>query len=188
MRQGLRVIDVDTHLNPSLDVLLRYADSELKGRLEDLKPYTRVVKPRMGHGDTEDRGEYSVLSISPVRFDRVAGSKGGAAKDSGGPGFLSGRTQMVNLVPIASGVADDNSAARLMDMDTEGRDIDFIIPGTWAYGAPDLEVSLTRCLYRAYHRFMADYCSADPRRLKSMIAVNGADPEEGAKVIREYGK
>ena len=29
MRQGLRVIDVDTHLNPSLDVLLRYADPEL---------------------------------------------------------------------------------------------------------------------------------------------------------------
>ena len=188
MRQGLRVIDVDTHLNPSLDVLLRYADSELKGRLDELKPYTRVVKPRMGHGDSEDVEEYSVLSISPVRFDRVAGTKGGERKDSGGPGFLSGRTQMVNRTPIASGVADDNSAARLKDMDTEGRDIDFIIPGTWAYGAPDLEMSLTRCLYRAYHRFMADYCSADPRRLKSMIAVNGADPEEGAKVIREYGK
>ena len=188
MRQGLRVIDVDTHLNPSLDVLLRYADSELKERLDDVKPYTRVVKPRMGHGDSEDVEEYSVLSISPVRFDRVAGSKGGEAKDSSGPGFLSGRTQMVNRVPIASGVADDNSAARRTDMDTEGRDIDFIIPGTWAYGAPDLEMSLTRCLYRAYHRFMADYCSADPRRLKSMIAVNGADPEEGAKGIREYGK
>ena len=84
MRQGLRVIDVDTHLNPSLDVLLRYADSELKGRLDDLKPYTRVVKPRVGQGDPEYKEEYSVLSISPVRFDRVAGSKGGAAKDSGG--------------------------------------------------------------------------------------------------------
>jgi len=148
MRQGLRVIDVDTHLNPSLDVLLRYADVELKGRLEELKPYTRIVKPRVGQGDP----------------------------------------QMVNRVPIASGVSDDNSVARLKDMDTEGRDIDFIIPGTWAYGAPDLGVSLTRCLYRAYHRFMADYCSADPRRLKSMIAVNGADPDEGAKTIREYGK
>ena len=144
MRQGLRVIDVDTHLNPSLDVLLRYADSELKGRLDELKPYTCIVKPRMSQGDPQEKQEYSVLSISPVRFDRVAGSKGGAARDSGGPGFLSGRNQMVNRVPIASGVSDDNSAARLKDMDTEGRDIDFIIPGTWAYGAPDLGVSLTR--------------------------------------------
>ena len=136
-------------------MLLRYADSELKGRLDDLKPYTRVVKPRVGQGDPEGKGEYSVLSISPVRYDRVAGSKGGAAKDSGGPGFLSGRTQMANRVPIASGVSDDNSVARLKDMDTEGRDIDFIIPGTWAYGAPDLGVSLTRCLYHAYHRFIS---------------------------------
>ena len=27
MRQGFRVIDSDTHVNPSMDVLLRYADT-----------------------------------------------------------------------------------------------------------------------------------------------------------------
>ena len=30
MRQGFRVIDTDTHVNPSLDVLLRYADPGLQ--------------------------------------------------------------------------------------------------------------------------------------------------------------
>ena len=35
-------------------------------------------------------------------------------------------------------------AGRLQDMDTEGRDIDFIIPGTWAYGAPALAPHLTQ--------------------------------------------
>src|SRR2546425_265616 len=35
MRQGFRVIDTDTHVNPSLDVLLRYADAEqhVQGRI-----------------------------------------------------------------------------------------------------------------------------------------------------------
>jgi predicted TIM-barrel fold metal-dependent hydrolase len=189
MRQGIRVIDVDTHVNPSLEVLLRYADSELNARLDELKPYTKVVKPRIGQGDPEDREEYSILAINPVRYDRVAGSAPGEKEESGGPiGFLSGRTQMANREPIAIGSGDDNSVGRLKDMDTEGRDIDFIIPGTWAYGAPDLEPSMTRLLYRAYHRFMTDYCSADPRRLKSMIAVSGTDPQEGAQAIREYGK
>ena len=35
-------------------------------------------------------------------------------------------------------VAEDNATGRLRDMDAEGRDIDFIIPGPWAYGAPAL--------------------------------------------------
>ena len=189
MRQGYRVIDVDTHVNPSLDVLLSYADSDLLERKDELKPYTRIVKPRTGQGDPEYKVEYSLLSIKPVRYDRVAGQK---ARESGangeGSGFLSGRTHMASKLPIAVGSGDDNSAGRLKDMDIEGRDIDFIIPGTWAYGAPALELDLTRGLYRAYHRYMSDYCSADSRRLKSMIVVSGADPEEGAKTIRERGK
>lgn len=35
MRQGLRVIDTDTHVNPSLDVLLRYADNTLRRSMDD---------------------------------------------------------------------------------------------------------------------------------------------------------
>ena len=46
MRQGVRVIDSDTHVNPSLDVLLRYADTDLRERADDLQPYTRMVKPQ----------------------------------------------------------------------------------------------------------------------------------------------
>ena len=39
MRQGFRVIDSDTHVNPSFDVLLRYADQDLRDQMDDLKPY-----------------------------------------------------------------------------------------------------------------------------------------------------
>ena len=126
--------------------------------------------------------EYSLLMIDPVPYNRVAGQKMAAAGAAGGgdAGFLSGRTQMVTRQPIAVGAAEENSQGRLNDMDTEGRDIDFIIPGPWAYAAPSLELNLTRGLYRAYHRYMAEYCAADPRRLKSMVIVSGADPQEGA--------
>ena len=54
MRQGFRVIDSDTHVNPSFDVLLRYADQDLRDQMDDLKPYMRTVKPRPGQGDAED--------------------------------------------------------------------------------------------------------------------------------------
>ena len=129
MRQGFRVIDSDTHVNPSLDVLLRYADNELKQRIDDLQPYRRTVKTVPGRGDAEDVGSSTILSVRPVRLQRVAGEKSApATQGDGDRGFLSGRTQMVTRQPITARVAEDNGRGRLRDMDLEGRDIDFIIP------------------------------------------------------------
>ena len=68
MRQAMRVIDTDTHVNPSLDVLLRYADRFLRDRLDDLKPYMREVKPQPGRGDAEDQETYTILSIKQLRY------------------------------------------------------------------------------------------------------------------------
>jgi len=189
MRQGFRVIDSDTHVNPSLDVLLRYADQPLRDRLDDLQPYMRKAKVQKGRGDAEDQAESTILSIKQLRYQRVAGEKASAPSDTGGgTGFLSGRTQMVTRTPIAARVAEDNARGRLADMDTEGRDIDFIIPGPWAYGAPALAPHLTRGLYDAYHRYMAEYCAADARRLKSMVLAPATDPAWSARVIEALAK
>src|SRR5207237_519096 len=81
-----------------------------------------------------------------------------------------------------------NGGGRPASMDTEGRAIDFIIPGPWAYGAPALAPHLTRGLYAAYHRYMAEYCSADPRRLKSMVLAPATDPSWAAQAITELAK
>jgi len=190
MRQGVRVIDSDTHVNPSLDVLLRHADRELRERQADLEPYRRMVKPQPGRGDAEDVDAYATLSVKPVRLQRVAGEKPGpaAAPVSADRGFLSGRTQMTTRLPITPRVAEDDARGRLRDMDAEGRDVDFIIPGPWAYGAPALPPHLGQGLYRAYHRYMAEYCSADSRRLKSMVLALATDPAWSAKVIEEHAR
>src|SRR4030095_6425110 len=96
MRQGFRVIDTDTHVNPSMDVLLRYADQALQECVDELKPYMRTVKPRPGQGDAEGQETATMLTIKPLRYQRVAGEKPGTPTDSGGDrGFLSGRTHMV---------------------------------------------------------------------------------------------
>ena len=75
MRQGFRVIDADTHVNPSMDVLLRYADTPLRDRLDDLAPYLRTVKVSPGRGDAEDQGQATILSVKQLRYSRVAGQK-----------------------------------------------------------------------------------------------------------------
>jgi predicted TIM-barrel fold metal-dependent hydrolase len=186
MRQGVRVIDSDTHVNPSLDVLLRYADRDLRERIDELGPYRRTVTTVPGRGDAEDVGRSTILSVKPVRLQRVAGAKPPAATaPEGDRGFLSGRTQMATRHPITPRVAEDDARGRLRDMDLEGRDIDFIVPGPWAYAAPALAPHLAQGLYRAYHRYMADYCAPDSRRLKSMVLALAADPAWSARVIAE---
>jgi predicted TIM-barrel fold metal-dependent hydrolase len=189
MRHGYRVIDMDTHVTPSTDVLFRYADQRLKARLDELTPYIRMVKTLPGRGHPET--DYPILRIKPIPYERVAGQKEGAKVESAGAGSkgaLEGRVDNLAGKGISVGVQHDNAAGRLRDMDLEGVDIDMIIPGTWATGSSALEVELCQLLYEAYHRYMADYCSADPRRLKGLILAQGADPEWSARTIRQLAK
>src|SRR5437870_5511565 len=61
-------------------------------------------------------------------------------------------------------------------MDAEGRDVDFLIPGTWARAASGLpDITLTEALYRSYHNYIGDYCAAAPSRLKTLVLVPGGD-------------
>ena len=61
MKNGYRVIDIDTHVNPSLDTLVKYVDPGFRPRLDELQPYIRTV------------GEYNALSIASIPFDRFPG-------------------------------------------------------------------------------------------------------------------
>ena len=87
------------------------------------------------------------------------------------------------------GVSDENAAGRLADMDMEGRDVDVIIPGTWANGLTGIEdVTLAEGLYSAYHRYMREYCSADPERLRSIILAPAADIEWAVSEVKAVSK
>src|SRR5262249_27715610 len=140
-------------------------------------------------GDAEDVGSSTILSVKPVRLQRVAGQKPAtAAQADGDRGFLSGRTQMVTREPITPRVAEDNARGRPRDMDREGRDIDFTIPGPWTYGAPARPPHRTHGLYRAYNGYMEEYCAAESGRLKSMVLALATDPEWSARVIKERAR
>ena len=184
MRNGYRVIDVDTHVTPSLEVMLRYADAKLLARKAELKPYTRTMKPVAGRGHPTEN--YEVIRVNPRPYKRVAGMKADApaAGTAGGQGALEGRVENVAKGQPRDGIQHDNSAGRLLDMDVEGVDIDVLIPAPWAPGSTALDLDLARGLYDAYHRYQADYCSADSRRLKGLVLVPGADPDYAVRAIK----
>src|SRR4030081_3574159 len=122
-----------------------------------MKPYERRMKPTPGRGHPEE--DYTIWRINPYPYERVAGQKEG-------------------VKPVPQGAGTRGAL--------EGRvDNDLILPSTWAGGSSALEPKLAQGLYRAYHRYMADYCSADHRRLKGLVLAPAADPEWAAKTIRE---
>ncbi|MBV9121666.1 MAG: amidohydrolase family protein [Chloroflexi bacterium] len=189
MRQGYRVIDMDTHVTPSTDVLLRYAGSELLARRDELTPYIHMVKTLPGRGHPET--DYPILRVRPIPYSRVAGQREGVTVESSGAGSkgaLEGRVDNIAGKGVSVGIQHDNSAGRLKDMDVEGVDVNFIIPGTWACASSALDLSLAKLLFEAYHRYMGDYCSADSRRLKGLILAHGGDPAWAAATIRELAK
>ena len=50
MKDGYRVYDTDTHIDPGADVLEKYVDPAFRARLDDLAPYRATVKSRTVDG------------------------------------------------------------------------------------------------------------------------------------------
>jgi len=46
MKNGFRVYDVDTHINPGAEVLDKYVDPGFRPRLPELAPYKAAIRSR----------------------------------------------------------------------------------------------------------------------------------------------
>ncbi|HEV2572286.1 MAG TPA: amidohydrolase family protein [Beijerinckiaceae bacterium] len=187
MRDGYRVLDVDSHVTPSMEVLHRYAAQPLKDRWEELTPYARKMNspPGRGHPTTP----WHSLRIKPIPYNRIAGQKPDVEKvEKGGAGATEGRVENVSSEICHERIQHDNPHGRLDDMTKEGVDVNVLIPGTWAPGSSALEPFLTTNLYDAYHNYMRDFCSADTKRLKGLFLAPGANIEWAVKEIKRIGK
>jgi hypothetical protein len=65
MRNGYRVVDIDTHVNPSFETLVRYLDPSARSRVDEFRPFVRT---RSSDGITT-----RVLHVAPYPFDRFPG-------------------------------------------------------------------------------------------------------------------
>ncbi len=187
MRGGFRVIDTDTHVTPSLEVLHRYADRELRDRWSDLDPYLREMNSPPGRG--HPTGPWHTLKVRPIPYNRVAGDK---ATDEeirkGAAGALEGRVENIAKAQPAERTQHDNADGRVADMDTEGVDVNVLIPGTWAPASTAIDTNLATGLYAAYHEYMSDFCSGHLDRLKGLMLAPAADVDWAVTELRKRGQ
>src|SRR5436305_14824513 len=66
MKNGFRVYDTDTHIDPGADVLERYVDPGFRGRLDDLAPYRVAIKSR-----STDRGIRHTYRFEQKLYERT---------------------------------------------------------------------------------------------------------------------
>ena len=92
MRNGFRVLDVDAHVTPSLEVLHRYAGDAAKARWDELKPYVKSMNSPAGRGHPTTT--WHTIKVNPIAYDRIAGQKPGFVKPKGGTA-VEGRVENV---------------------------------------------------------------------------------------------
>lgn len=176
MKDGFEFIDTDHHVGPNMETLEKYRSPRLRERWDELQPY--YMKVTEGHH----------ISIDPIPYKRdlYTGSKDDqtAAMGAGGDAPLRHAIKHNFDVKPAPEVNNENWQGRLDDMDREGCDICLLFPSTFATASTVLDVEMQTELYEAYHRYLDDYCSPAPDRLKAAALLNARDPERSATELR----
>src|SRR5205823_3821344 len=173
-RDGYLIFDSDTHVGPDALILEPYLNAADKERLAKWEPYRATG--RSGRV-TYSKGER--------HYRRKLGT---AMPDTQPAGYMAGFTGVARERQPSPHV-DADPALRIKDMDLEGVDVNLTLPsgwfGTWTTGD---DVALEMAMYRAYHRWMDEYCGAYPKRLGGLILAGARDVAAGLAEIKRWGK
>ena len=169
-----RIFDSDTHVGPDASILERYLSRAEQGRLAGWEKYRATSR----NGN-----------VTYTKGQRRYRRKLGAAEPEETPGgYMAGFTGVARKRQPSPEV-DADPAARIADMDHEGVEVNLTLPsgwfGTWTAGD---DIALEAAMYRAYHRWMADYCGAFPRRLGGVVLAAARDVEGSLAELSRCGK
>jgi len=178
MKDGFRVFDADTHVEPTAEVIDQYVDPGFRTRLPELTPFRQPVRP----GNPGGAPGKHVYRYGQISFKRILGEAGPRETHSGRDTHWMGSKQ-----PRA-GTQDDQAESRIQDMDDEGTDTHFCIPTAWTslVGHPDPSIEVN--IIRAFHRHMANFSGNHPDRLQSMIVASARDVDAAVQEIKSWGK
>ena len=179
MRNGYKIFDADTHFHASAESLEPFLDPALRPMKAELglrefktgwageempEPYTHLYQ----------LGEQGGWGVAPPRYLGEAGPRPNARRHfQNFQGFK---------FPTFGG-SDWDVEARIRDMDEEGVDVHFIVPGA-ASGHSDPSVDMA--MLRSVHRHLDDMCSRHPGRLTSLILATARDIEGSVLEIKRY--
>lgn len=183
MRNGMKIYDADTHVGPSAEAIRPHLSAKLLELVPDLEDRREEVK--IGWAGEKFEPPYR----HRYRFAKREGWSKAKPRHLGEAGPReNAERHFQNFMGVtfpSYGGADDDSAARLRDMDTEGVDVHFIVSnGGVGHADPQIEMEFVA----AQHRYLNQFCGRDPHRLKSCLTVTPLSVEGSVAEIRRWGK
>ena len=169
MKDGFRVYDSDTHINPAAEVLDKYVDPDFQPRLPELAPYRSPVRNAV-----EGPSDLHTYRSGTKFYRRILGEE--APRE----GFTGRDSQWMGSKKPRPGIQDANADNRVKDMDDEGTDVHFLIPTSWLSFVGVDDASIEVAMIRAFHRHMADFCGSHPERLTGPIVASTRRVDEAA--------
>lgn len=164
MKPSYRIIDSDSHVLEPADLWTKYMPANLR----DKAPHMRV--------DPDGQEAFTVQEGNIVKLGAIVPNNAFAAV--GGIGMREGNKPQGNrYVDGMPGGFDP--VKRLPDMDKEGIDATFLYPSLGLYMGGISDPKIANPVYRAYNRWLHDYCSADRDRLFG-VAMLPLQSVEGA--------
>ncbi|MGO9452065.1 MAG: amidohydrolase family protein [Candidatus Binataceae bacterium] len=170
MKNGFKIVDVDTHLMEPEYVFEKYIDDRYKS-----------AAPKMGVAAESGRRTFLVEGEP---FTREKGKYPMAA-----PGFLDAVRKAMKRFERAAktGFSPDS---RIQDMDEQGVDIQIIYPTAAGQmlGREFHDAKLLAACCAAYNDWSADFCSRDPKRLRWAAILPMQDPDASIKEAHRAAK
>lgn len=181
MRNGFKIYDADTHVQPWAETMEPYLSARVRELVPDLNEHRAEIKIGLAAEVREPPYKHW------YRFSSEGGWGGGkprklgdAAADPDAKRHF--QTFMGTEHPTEGG--GDIAKIRLQDMDREGIDVHMMVPaGANGHANPEVEIEFIR----ANHRFLHDFCGEAPDRLKSLIVATGRCVNESVEEIKRWG-
>jgi hypothetical protein len=185
---GYTVIDMDAHIRERADRFYKdYIDPEYRAAYQQL--CEAIAKQ-------EAKGErYSLFGSRNSVVEQIETGRPLGVRDTFG---MSRRSEMEHgriafppgrkdpLPPIRPEVSWDVKA-RLEDMDRASVDVNVLFPTHVSSYCALRDVGFENALYRAYHRWVVDFCGQAPKRLKWTVVANMRDVPSGVAEIKYWG-
>jgi predicted TIM-barrel fold metal-dependent hydrolase len=169
MFNGCRVIDADGHVMEPNELYDRFIEEKFRADLEELK---RIAATRPS--------QYFFGFFHQLNTGRPLG-----AVSIEKPLVRAGRRPRGETPDIRGGF---DPHVRVKDMDREGIDTAVLFATAVSSFCALKSVEFELAMIRAYHRWLAGYCSAYPRRLAGVAVVPMRAPELAAAQIRRVAK
>jgi predicted TIM-barrel fold metal-dependent hydrolase len=188
---GWKVIDMDSHIMERPNEMYGpYVDPPYR---EKFGRFKRAIEESILKGGPGAVAASRSAVLAPVVSDNALGdadSFGLVPREfilhpSGSGRRNFGRPERGDLPPIRKEVSWDVKA-RLEDMDASLVDVDVLYPTHVSSYCALRDVGFENALYRAYHRWVSDFCSQEPARLKWTLVANMRDPRAAVDEVRHW--